>query len=631
MNKKVKKYSVSICLLLALSVHGYTKDIIKEKQEDRYAKRIEKQADRKFIEQDFEKSMKIYESSFKNPLSNEYAASLHLKIARLYLTLLDYNAAIPHYESAMFLSENIFDLDDVCYYLDALRCSGQKAKALGVANKYIYLNKSNSNRRYQNIVYALNFENSFLPIGVPEFNVRPVENINSDNSEFWVGAVQNKYFYATSNSPFHDPGKKFYHRTKYYSLEGGSKKPSKNHETKKKGALDEIPVYLQNGPVSFSEDMSKMIVTDVVYDKGENIVLSKQGISTFQTKLYYSEYNSKRKGWSSYKEAFPQKYGASYSHPFLFNNDRSILFSSNMNGGIGGYDIYIAHWNDNMGSWGEPINMGPQINTEGDEISPCIFENMLIFSSNGHAGLGGYDLYTIDYIGEQVIPGSFTHFDYPINTPFNDYRMLHIDANKGYIVSDRTTYNKDDIFYFERNTDFGNSNLLYGMSEARAISNGAINLTGNTTLYTINSQKEVLPKFEYTYDYNLSLFFDFDQYELPASSSLQLNTYMRNLDLTQVDFLRIEGYADEMGTDSYNYNLSVKRAQAVVQWLEEQGIDINTETIGRGKVYVKPNDSKKKIIAQNESTDRSSYDNFWDNRIWENRTARRVDIKAIIK
>lgn len=611
-----------------MPLYTYSKDIVNESQEDRYAKNIEQQADRKFIEQNFDKAMKKYESAFKRPLSEQYSSALHLKIARLYLTLLDYKASVPHYESAMSLSENLFSIEDICNYLDALRYSGQKIKAMSIANKYANLNRNNPNQRYQNILHALNYENGFLPIGLPEFFVRPVESVNSNNSEFWIGVVDNKCVYATSNSSFHDPHKSFYHHTKYYSIDEKSVKSSQN----KNELLEKIPSYLKDGALSFSEDMSKMIATDIVYDKGEGIALNKQGLNTFQTKLFYSEYNTKRKGWSSYREVFPDKKGFSYSHPFLFNKGNSILFSSNIEGGLGGFDIYIAHWNQSLRVWGDPINLGPRINTMGDEISPCLFNDKLIFSSDGHAGFGGYDIYGINFLNEQVVYGTLTHFDYPINTVYNDFSMLHIEEDRGYIVSDRATDKKDDIFYFERNAQLGNRNLLYGMSESMAIANGAINLAGNTTSFNTIPQKETLPKFEYTYDNSLSLYFDFDQYDLLSTSSTELNSFMRNLNLSEIDFLLIEGYADEMGTDQYNFNLSAKRAQAVVQWLVERGIDINVDTVGRGRVSANhKNITNAPTITQIGGDDNATYTAMWDNRIWENRTARRVDIKAISK
>ena len=357
-----------LILLFSMSLAVVGDDIKKTETEgDRRAKGIEARADRKFVRQDFDEAMTIYESAFKNSLSAEYGGALHLKVGRLYLTLLDYVAAIPHYEAAMAISSDLFTSVDVCNYLDALRFSGERMKAIGLARRYAYRDAFHADQRYQNILHALNYEGGFLPIGTPEYTVRGLDNANTPNSEFWVGLKGNEYFYASSKSRFHDPSKKFYHRSNYYSLDENSEFSIKNEgNNSRRRLLDMIPEGLQNGPMSFSQNMTRMVVTQVHYGKSEGIGMTAQGLNTFQTRLHYSNFDQKRKGWSSFKEAFPQKEGSSYSHPFLFNNDRSLLFASDMPGGFGGYDIYVTHWNDQKGAWGDPVNLGAQVNTEGD-------------------------------------------------------------------------------------------------------------------------------------------------------------------------------------------------------------------------------------------------------------------------
>lgn len=618
------------CLIFS-SILVQSKDVKRETEGDRRAKGFENQADRKFIRQDFDEAMVIYEKAFSNSLSAEYGAALHLKVGRLYLTLLDYIAAIPHYESAMAVSSELFTSVDVCNYLDALRFSGQKMKAIGVARRYAYRDAYHSDQRYQNILHALNYEGGFLPIGTPEFTVSGLDNANTPNSEFWVGVKAGEYFYASSKSRFHDPSKKFYHRSNYFSLDESSEYSIKNEGNTKKRLLDMIPASLQNGPMSFSNNMTKMVVTQIYYGKGDGIGMTAQGLNTFQTRLYYSDYDQKRKGWSSFKEAFPQQEGSSYSHPFLFNNDRSLLFASDVPGGFGGYDIYVTHWNDHTGSWGEPVNLGAQVNTEGDEISPGLFNDVLIFSSNGHVGFGGYDVYGITYEEGHAIVGSLVHFDYPINTVHNDFSLLHIDENRGYIVSDRRLANKDDIFYFERNA--GNerkNNMLFGMSEAKAVSNGSIGLVREESKVNIPS-KEVLPRSRFV-EHILSLHFDFNSSELKKEELYTLDKWYSKADFSKIDTLIIEGYADEIGGEQYNFVLSEKRAIEVSNWIKSQNINTKLQIQGRGQIPADIDFSALFPGFNRELSGSSLYKSLsLENRIQLNQEARRVDIKAITK
>lgn len=628
-NNILRSYILFLLFFASLSAAG--DEIRDETEGDRRAKGIESRADRKFVRQDFDEAMAIYESAFKNTLSAKYGGALHLKVGRLYLTLLDYVAAIPHYESAMAIASDLFTSADVCNYLDALRFSGERMKAIGLARRYAYRDTYHSDQRYQNILHALNYEGGFLPIGTPEYTVRGLDNANTSNSEFWVGLKGNEYFYASSKSRFHDPSKKFYHRSNYFSLNENSEFSIKNEANSKRRLLDMIPEGLQNGPMSFSNNMTRMVVTQVYYGKGEGIGMTAQGLNTFQTRLYYSNYEQKRKGWSSFKEAFPQKEGYSYSHPFLFNNDKSLLFASDMPGGFGGYDIYVTHWNDKTGTWNDPVNLGAQVNTEGDEISPGLFDDMLIFSSNGHVGFGGYDVYGITYENGQAVVGSLIHFDYPINTVHNDFSLLHIDENRGYIVSDRKTANKDDIYYFERNPGGEKkNNMLFGMSEAQAVSNGSIGLMRDEGKFNI-PQKESLPSSRFA-EYTLSLHFDFDSYQLENDALKALDLWRKIADFSKIDTLIIEGYADEIGGEQYNQTLSEKRALEVSSWLKDNGVMAKLLVQGMGQVPADIDFSTLLPGLGRELSGQSLYKSLpLENRIRLNQDARRVDIKAITK
>ncbi|SCD19803.1 hypothetical protein PSM36_0977 [Proteiniphilum saccharofermentans] len=631
MSNYYRTISVSNAVLVVLLMVIFTAKVLSQDERmaaegDRRARGIEAKADRGFARQDFDKAMQIYETAFKdNILSPDYSAKLHLKTARLYLTLLEYVSAIPHYDAAMALNDDLFDTSDVCNYLDALRFSGQKMKAIGVARKYAYRDAYHSDRRFQNILHAFDYEEGFLPIGAPEFNVEALEEINTANSEFWVGEVNGEYFYATSNSRFHDPHKKFYHRTRYFPL--GSK-ASGGPETGKRGEnslLDRIPQAMQNGALSLSNDLASMIITGVRYEKGGSIAITDEGINTFQTKLYSSRYNTRRKGWSSFTELFPGGEKHSYSHPFLFNNDQSFLFASDMPGGYGGYDIYVIHWDEEKNDWGLPVNLGAHVNTAGDEITPSFFENSLIFASNGHTGFGGYDLYAIEYMDGKVTVGSLMHFSYPVNTVFNDFNMLRIDENSGYIISDRNPANKDDIYYFERNINFGTSTSSSAMSDSKLILSNLINLPTNN-LPSAAPRVEVLPRHTIS-ELALSLFFDFDSFELNNRALVQLNDWIAHVDTSRIDSLLMEGYADEFGEEKYNVELSEKRANTVAAYLNSAGINVDLKTVGKGMIPLL-DDLKKE---EGETFDNIPLSIALKKPVWLTKEARRVDIIATIK
>ncbi|MFT3995694.1 MAG: OmpA family protein [Dysgonomonas sp.] len=638
-NRKIKVRVLSCLLLSALSLNAYSKDLkeIRDDKQNKKAVKIEQKADGKYVRQEFDNAMKLYESALKNPMTDEYAAILHLKTARQYLTLLNYSASISHFEKAMSLNENLFTNEDVCNYLDALRYSGDKLRAIVVARNYVYRDSYKGDQRYLNILHALDYEDGFYPVGIPEYIVRRLDNLDTPYAEFWVGRMNNEYFYATSNSQFHDPSKKFYHRTKYYSLDENSEYSINSHSKKKKGHkefLHMIPIDLQNGPLSFSKDMSRMIVTSVDYNKDKTVEIGAGGAKSFKTKLYLSKFDKKRNGWSAFELAFPQNENASYAHPFLFNNDQSLLFSSDMEGGYGGYDLYVSNWDSKLETWTEPINLGAYVNTEGDEISPTIADDLLIFASNGHIGFGGYDLYSIFYENGSLVYGSLNHFDYPINSVTNDFSMLRIDKDRGYVISDRKLESKDDVYYFERNKLYHKDNLIYGMTESKAITNGAIDLVNNEGTRNRPRHENVNPSVfsdKYTKSQSmLSIYFDFDKFNVNSVAENVLKEWIGTTDFSQIQSLVIDGYTDELGSEGYNYKLSEQRAKSIAAWLEAHGIEIPVQVHGRGQLIL--NKEEQEGDTPSIYVEKQSYlDSILNHKIWMNRKARRVEVRAKMK
>ena len=112
-----------------------------------------------------------------------------------------------------------------------------------------------------------------------------------------------------------------------------------------------------------------------------------------------------------------------------------IFFASNRSGGYGGYDIWMIRQLPN-GKWGVPYNLGPEINTPKDEDFPSLSADglTLYFSSNGHAGMGGYDLFQSTWDPESGIFTMPKNMGYPLNTPFDERTISYTaDGKHAYI------------------------------------------------------------------------------------------------------------------------------------------------------------------------------------------------------
>jgi tetratricopeptide (TPR) repeat protein len=135
----------------------------------------------------------------------------------------------------------------------------------------------------------------------------------------------------------------------------------------------------------------------------------------------------------------------SVSEPAITNDGRVLYFSSDMPGGYGGKDLYRSEFRN--GEWTSPVNLGDGVNTTEDEVFPFLHNNrVLYFSSNGHAGLGGLDIFKAE-----ITDGRFSEVQnagYPLNTSHDEFGV-YMDSlqSHGYVSSNRKNGGYDDDLY----------------------------------------------------------------------------------------------------------------------------------------------------------------------------------------
>lgn len=137
-------------------------------------------------------------------------------------------------------------------------------------------------------------------------------------------------------------------------------------------------------------------------------------------------------------------------HPAVSANELIIYFSSNKTGGSGGKDIWVAFRETISEPFSRPFNLGPVINTPGEELFPCLrSDTLLYFASDGHPGMGGLDIF-YSAIDEEGNWGEPVNMRYPLNTTFNDFSIcFHEELEMGFFASDRRgRKGREDIFSF---------------------------------------------------------------------------------------------------------------------------------------------------------------------------------------
>lgn len=203
----------------------------------------------------------------------------------------------------------------------------------------------------------------------------------------------------------------------------------------------QLNTTLHDGPFCFSPDGNVVFMT-------RTNTTGKSDDKFRKLKVYFATKDNKG-NWSEPKGVPFNSDEYSVAHPSLSVDGKTLYFSSDMPTGFGGYDIYKSILED--GRWGPPTNLGPEVNTEGNEVYPFIHQsNDLYFACNGRAGLGGYDVFYIKTGVES--DGKVYNMGYPVNSNADDFSfVMNADRSMGFFSSNRNGgVMGDDIFQFKR-------------------------------------------------------------------------------------------------------------------------------------------------------------------------------------
>jgi len=365
--------------------------------------------------------------------------------------------------------------------------------------------------------------------------------------------------------------------------------------------------------------------------------------------LMYSHFNGKF--WTE-----PKSLGSNINSPNTWESQPSvntdgnvIYFASNREGGIGGYDIYKTI-KQSDGTWGDPINLGPKINTSGHEKSPYIHSDSqtLYFSSDGIPGLGGFDIFYARMDSSNAF-GEPSNIGYPINSFEDDLGFFaSTDGNYGYYASNRFDENHSwNLYHFPLYEKAKPQKVLFVKGEVMNESTNKL-IRAKVEIKNLNNRtiKEI-PVDSVTGKYVAVLLFKDDQlltvkkegfvyeskyiastdtvYAKPSIIDLHLKpievgqsykindiyfaTNLAELTLNSLkviqeffDFLKsnpnlsieIQGHTDNVGSIADNQTLSERRAKAVYDYLILLGINSNRLTFkGFGESNpVEPNETK---------------------------------------
>lgn len=389
--------------------------------------------DEMFLDLYYDQAVKYYKLALKRNNDNN---KLKLKIANSYRLLSDYESSLIWYEQVLNDSSDLGDPIDKYHYAEVLLTSGRTDDAEDWYKKY-YMAAPTDSRAFTkydgiNRIQALFSDSTAM-------NVDRLP-INSEFNELAAKPYKKGLVFLsskTSNSLVDHDYLREENLLDLYYVEYDSSlgwQPSKSFDKA-------INTGFHEGPIAFYDDDKKLILTrsNVV---GKTQIKSKNGSTNLQ--LFNVELSGG--SWSKIKSLSFNNPEFSYAHPSLSAGADTLYFSSDMEGGYGGNDIYMSIGGGD--TWSEPVNLGYLINTEGDEMYPYFIDDRLFFSSNGRLGLGGLDIYKAFILDGRI--ADVVNLGYPINSSQDDFAYYLDDKTlSGNLTSNRLgSLGKNDIYSF---------------------------------------------------------------------------------------------------------------------------------------------------------------------------------------
>jgi peptidoglycan-associated lipoprotein len=306
------------------------------------------------------------------------------------------------------------------------------------------------------------------------------------------------------------------------------------------------------------------------------------------------------------------------AHPALSPDGTTLYFVSDIPGGSGGKDIWMVSRASTGDAWSNPRNLGPDINTPGNEVFPYVRnDGTLYFSSDGHIGMGGLDIF-------KAVPqpdGSWivTNMKPPINSFSDDFGIVFEgNAERGIFSSARKGRGNDDLYSFELPPLlFSVTGLVKDEKSGAPIAASTIQLiasdgsnlqaeTGNSgdfrfelkpdvdyiflaskRGYLNGKERETTKGQEKSREFMVTIlltaidrpielpniFYDFNKWDLRPESMVSLDRLVETLNDNPNITIELMSHTDSRDTEEFNFDLSQKRAQSVIQYLIEKGIE----------------------------------------------------------
>lgn len=384
-----------------------------------------------------------------------------------------------------------------------------------------------------------------------------------------------------------------------------SKKNEKGEWERPEPVEGELNTEFDEGIVAFSPDAQTMYLTK-----------ARRELNAPTSVEIYTSTRSDAKWSAPVKFEITADTLSTFGHPAVSPDGEYLYFVSDMPGGYGGKDIWRISLKERQGSL---VNLGPDINTEGNDDFPYVrSDGSLYFSSDGHPGMGGLDIFRATAVGDPAdLRWKVENMGFPINSAGDDFGITFGKGEDGFFSSNRgDARGYDHIYRFEYDPVRITIEGLVMDKDEEPVKNAIIRIVGNDG----SNQKEVArddgsfsfalqrgvkyvmlagakgylnQKQEFASDSTMedanywvefilpsiskpsvveNIFYDYDKADLRPESKTALNELIAVLHDNPNVTIEMASHTDRWGSDAYNINLSERRAKSVVDYLVENGI-----------------------------------------------------------
>ena len=426
-------------------------------------------AEKAFQNKQFNKAKELYQRAYERSSDRSEKTKISFQMANCARLMGQFKVAESYYKRTIKLRYFEMFSDPLVFYYLGLCYKGQGKYNEAVAYFENYKLKKGADVVMANsAIQGCQMSKEWISEG-SRYRVLNVQKLNSRYNDFCpsFGDKKNKYlFFSSSREEAVGKSKDNYTNQDYvdifYSFDYTEQKRKLDKKRKKKiDPKDHMPIWLP--PTNDLEESLEELeekYDDVKFGFGLEEINKKESdeaavcFTKGGKRMYFTQstkvknqYNPKRIYSVEFKsgsfgepvmENIPIDDLVDVQHPAVSSDGKTLYFIAEMEGGFGGYDIYSCTYDRRKKSWGDPKNLGENINTSGDEKFPYISKSgALFFSSTGHPGMGGLDIYKSELNND-----GFSHpvnMRYPINTPYDDFGVVFEDETeiKGYLSSNR--------------------------------------------------------------------------------------------------------------------------------------------------------------------------------------------------